>query len=42
MNKIAVIPVRAGSKRIKKKNYKSFNSNLEGIIVAPLKGKFKL
>ena len=26
MNKIAVIPVRAGSKRLPKKNYKSFNS----------------
>ena len=26
MSKIAVIPVRAGSKRLPKKNYKSFNS----------------
>ncbi|MAJ14305.1 MAG: hypothetical protein CMN44_04960 [SAR116 cluster bacterium] len=26
MNKIAVIPVRSGSKRLPKKNYKSFNS----------------
>ena len=26
MDKIAVIPVRAGSKRLPKKNYKSFNS----------------
>ena len=26
MNKIAVIPIRSGSKRKKKKNYKSFNS----------------
>ena len=26
MNKIAVIPVRAGSKRLPKKNYQSFNS----------------
>ena len=26
MNKIAVIPARAGSKRLPKKNYKSFNS----------------
>jgi pseudaminic acid cytidylyltransferase len=26
MSKIAVIPVRSGSKRLPKKNYKSFNS----------------
>ena len=26
MDKIAVIPARAGSKRLPKKNYKSFNS----------------
>ena len=26
MNKIAVIPVRSGSKRLPKKNYRSFNS----------------
>ena len=26
MNKIAVIPVRSGSKRMPKKNYKTFNS----------------
>ena len=28
MDKIAVIPVRAGSKRLPKKNYKSFNSRI--------------
>ena len=26
MDKIAVIPVRSGSKRLPKKNYRSFNS----------------
>ena len=28
MNKIAIIPVRSGSKRLPKKNYKSFNSRI--------------
>jgi len=28
MDKIAVIPVRAGSKRLPKKNYKPFNSRI--------------
>ena len=28
MEKIAVIPVRSGSKRLPKKNYKSFNRKL--------------
>ena len=31
MEKIAVIPVRSGSKRLPKKNYKSFNSRKTNI-----------